>query len=201
MKVFETIYRNGGWGRGSGPGSAVEGLGPYHRYLQALLLEKRPKKIVDLGCGYFEPYARLDWQDADYVGIDLVEHCIKANKRYSAARRVFRLADWCNVDDLPDADLAICKDVLQHWCHADVCKGLARLSRYRICLITNSIVLGTLRVNGDIQNGDVRPLDLLLKPYSLLASACATYEVITNPQFDRKQMIVWEPRIHPFRAR
>src|SRR6185503_8651970 len=113
MNEFETIYESGGWGHGSGPGSAVEGLGPYHRYLQALLVEKRPKKVVDLGCGYFEPYSMIDWQDADYIGIDVVERCIKANLRYFETRRIFMLADWCNMEDLPEADLAICKDVLQ----------------------------------------------------------------------------------------
>jgi SAM-dependent methyltransferase len=197
MNVFKAIYEGGGWGHGSGPGSAVEGLGPYHRYLQALLLEKRPKKVVDLGCGYFEPYRMLDWQDADYIGIDVVERCIEANLRYSHSKRVFMLADWCNMQDLPEGDLAICKDVLQHWCHADVCKGLAKLSKYRICLITNSVILGIRRVNGDIPNGYTRPLDLLAEPYSLRASSCETYDVIANTEFDRKQILLWEPRIHP----
>jgi SAM-dependent methyltransferase len=197
MKIFEAIYQKGLWGKGSGPGSSVNGLAHYHDVLQKLLGDKRPGTVVDLGCGYFEPYAKLDWEDWYYVGIDIVERCIKANSLFSGPKRVFRIGDWSNMEDLPDADIAICKDVLQHWCHLDICRGLERLSRYPCCLITNSVILGSRPVNHDIPNGDVRPLDLLAKPYSLRVSACETYEVPANPEFDRKQTLLWEPQIKP----
>jgi len=197
VEVFEEIYRKGFWGKGSGPGSCFNGLAPYHNFLHRLLRDKCCGTVVDLGCGYFEPYAKLDWGDWIYIGIDVVERCIKANSIFAGPKRKFRVGDWRTMRDLPAADMAICKDVLQHWCHHDVCKGLERLSKFRCCLITNSVVLGSRRVNGEIANGDVRPLDLLAKPYSLRASACQTYDVPTNPEFDRKRILIWEPNLNP----
>jgi hypothetical protein len=197
MKIFETIYRRGFWGNGSGPGSDLRGLGPYSTFLEKLLRDKKPKRVVDLGCGCFEPYAELDWLGCNYIGIDVTKHCISRNAIYSGPTRSFKVGDWCNMEELPEADIAICKDVLQHWSHADVCKGLLKLCKYPCCVITNSIKLGTRRLNGDIFTGDVRPLNLLAPPYLIRASICQTYNVVTNPVLDEKQIIVWEPRLHP----
>ena len=124
----------------------------------------------------------------------MVEACIADNSRYANPNRTFLHGDWCNMDKLPDADFAICKDVLQHWCHADIRKGLTRLLKYRWVLITNSIVCGNRRLNAEISTGDVRALDLLQEPYSLQATESKIYEVITNCEPDLKLIFLWEPQ-------
>ena len=107
--------------------------------------------------------------------------------------RTFLQGDWCNMEHLPDADLAICKDVLQHWCNADILKGLRRLAKYRWVLLTNSIILGTQSVNSDIVTGDVRPVDLSHEPFSLFATERHRYQVLANQEFDLKEIFLWEP--------
>ena len=95
---------------------------------------------------------------------------------------------------LPKADLAICKDVLQHWSNLEVMKGLGILSKYRWVLLTNSIALGDRSTNGDIVTGDVRPLDLSKEPFSLCAAERHRYQVLTNAEFDLKEIFLWQPK-------
>jgi hypothetical protein len=153
--------------------------------------------VVDLGCGYFAPYAKTKWGACEYIGIDVVEKCIRRNLRYLTPKRTFLQRDWCEMEELPDADLAICKDVLQHWNHQDVCRGLERLSKYPFVLITNSIICGRRVVNGDIRTGGFRPLNVSLPPYSLRAKESKEYRVVTNVEMDRKLIFLWEPRKNP----
>jgi SAM-dependent methyltransferase len=155
--------------------------------------------VVDLGCGYFAPHADMDWGDCAYIGIDIVEKCARQNLRYSTPKRAFLCCDWCAMAELPQADLALCKDVLQHWNHHDVCRGLARLSKYPLVLITNSMECGGRVVNADIGTGGFRPLNVSLPPYSLRATQTRTYRVATNSEMDKKLIFLWEPRKNPAR--
>jgi hypothetical protein len=152
-----------------------------------------------LGCGYFSPYANVDWGDCEYIGIDVAEECIRQNLQYLTPKRAFVQCDWCNMAELPEADLALCKDVLQHWNHHDVCRGLARLSKYPLVLITNSIVCGQREVNGEIGTGGFRPLNVSLPPYSLRAKESHVYRVGTNSEYDEKLIFLWEPPKNPAR--
>jgi SAM-dependent methyltransferase len=194
--IFEKKYISKG--PGSDPGSMPEGLGPYHSFLSALLEDRRAKNIVDLGCGDFHPFAAFDWGAVSYTGIDVIGRCISANARYSNSSRQFIRADWLAMPNLPEGDLAICKDVLQHWSGADVHRGLVRLSKYPLVLIINSIVFAKRRANEPIRTGGFRPLNLLYEPYLLHASKAATYEVKTNVVPDTKLILLWEPRLNPF---
>lgn len=201
FEVFHSIYKRCEWGPGSGRGSLPGGLGPYYRFLQKVLNEKRPTSVVDLGCGFFFPYARLDWRKIRYLGIDVAEQCIAANNVYTSESRQFMRADWCNMENLPDADLAICKDVLQHWSDAEIRKGLSRLSKYSLVLVTNSISYGKKRSNSSILTGNFRPLNLMIDPYSLRSVDSETYNVVTSPIPDTKLIMLWSPQLCPYRER
>jgi SAM-dependent methyltransferase len=173
------------------------GLDAYLRFLQQILRTCRPSRVVDLGCGYFSPYANLDWGDCQYIGIDVAAKCIRQNLPYSTPKRAFVHRDWCNMAKLPEADLALCKDVLQHWSHHDVCRGLVLLSKYPLVLITNSMVCGRGVVNADIGTGGFRPLNVAKPPYSLRAKKSQVYRVKTNAEMDKKLLFLWEPRKNP----
>jgi SAM-dependent methyltransferase len=199
QELFQEIYDRKEWGSGSGPGSHPQGLGPYYDFLEHVLQTRRPARVLDLGCGYFAPYAHLDWGNVHYTGIDVVANCVRNNAAYATSGRMFLRDDWSAIRSLPDADLAVCKDVLQHWSHNDVCKGLLRLSKYPIVLITNSIAYKDDSVNQDIKTGGFRPLNLLLPPYSIRASESKQYRLVTN-RGDQKLMLLWQPRRNPLPA-
>ena len=179
--AFSNIYDTNAWGPGSGPGSGVGLITPYLSILQRTLDEMKPRRVVDLGCGYFEPYKNLDWSSCgEYLGVDVVERCIKDNHKYENEKRQFVCADWLTDKSLHDGDLVICKDVLQHLPHSDVLSGLRMLANYRWALITNSIILGGEPPNTDIIAGGCRPLNLLLAPYNLRPSKYETWCAYAN---------------------
>jgi SAM-dependent methyltransferase len=165
---FEAIYANNTWGQGSGEGSyAVHTLG-YVAFLQRFLAKHSIRTVLDFGCGDWQFSQSIDWGDVHYVGVDIVESVIKANqRRFGAANIEFRLRT--TDEPLPDADLLITKDVLQHWSNAKVQAFLPQLYRYRYALVTNCVNPRGPTVNGDIQDGDFRYLDLRLTPFNLNA--------------------------------
>src|SRR5690242_1582332 len=150
QNIFDGIYDNNAWTSGSGPGSMPDSLLSYIDFLTRFIEEKKPATVLDLGCGYFAPYEKVEWRDAHYLGMDVSARCINANQQYASEKRCFVCKDWLGLQELPKADFVICKDVLQHWSHAEVCNGLSKLSQYRYCLITNSVHLGNRTINCDI---------------------------------------------------
>jgi hypothetical protein len=67
---------------------------------------------------------------------------------------------------LPEADLLIAKDVLQHLDTRRIQWFLAATERYPRVLVTNTMDPAG-RTNAVIQNGQFRPVDLRLKPFSI----------------------------------
>lgn len=189
-RVFDHIYSAGQWGEGSGPGSLRSGLRPYKSFVQRMIELYRPQSVLDLGCGYFAPYADMDWPD--YTGLDVASAPIEANRRdYAGPGRRFEQRDWME-GELPYADLVLVKDVLQHWPDELVRRGLKRLSTCNRVIITNSAVLGQHTVNADIELGGCRPLNLLLPPFGLRRPADFTlFETPENRELDYKLALVF----------
>lgn len=189
--AFNDIYENHSWGSGSGPGSVAGLVAPYLTILQRTLDEMKPACVVDLGCGFFDPYKDLDWsQCGQYIGVDVVPQCIKSNRKYENECRRFVCADWLDSDTFHGGDLVLCKDVLQHLPHTDVMAGLRAIVNYRWALITNSVILGTEPPNTDIVAGGCRPLNLLLPPYNIRPSKYESWCAYGNMVPDVKLSIL-----------
>ena len=194
-KLFLDIYARNEWGTGSGPGSLPQTTGEYRDVVQRLLRDLRPCRVLDAGCGYFEPYAAIDWAGVDYLGVDVVPAVIEANStRFAREGRRFERRDLTDPAARPAPagfDLVLVKDVLQHWSAARVMPFLRYLSRFPRVLITNST--NRVAVNRDGPDGDFRALDVRLPPYCVPAREIGAYEVKSNPPLDWKTMLYWEP--------
>ncbi|WP_099864626.1 class I SAM-dependent methyltransferase [Pararhizobium haloflavum] len=166
---FEEIYRTAEWeGGGSGEGSHPVHTFGYRRFLGRFLRENAIRSVVDLGCGDWQFSRRIDWRGIDYQGFDVVPMVVEANqRRYGSDTIRFELAP--DFENLPQADLIIAKDVLQHWSNASILDFLPVLQRYRHALITNCVTPDGLSQNSDIADGDFRPVDLRLEPFSMAA--------------------------------
>lgn len=190
IEVFNDIYTSKAWGEGSGPGSHADGLAPYKSFLTRIINEHNIKSVMDCGCGHFGPYSDMDcWSDVDYTGIDVSELCHTLNLPLSNAHRIFLQGDFLDML-LPHADLVLCKDVLQHWSEDHIQQGLAKFREFPLALITNSVINGPEPVNGQIETGGYRPLNLFQKPFGLVPVDWDCYKVSTNVQDIKLMMLV-----------
>lgn len=174
---FESIYDLKVWGRGSGAGSVPRHCRPYRRYLERFLKERRIKSVVDVGCGDWQFSRLIDWRGIQYHGFDVAQSVVIENEaRFGASNISFTRMDAHDAI-LPDADLLIVKDVMQHWPDAAIFRFLPTIARYRYALITNGY---TGEAHKDIDVGDYRPLDLTRAPFSLPAEPVLDYTYPTR---------------------
>jgi len=173
-KIFTKIYNDGKWYAGSGSGSLPSNTIKYRKFLKEYIAKNNIKKIIDVGCGDWNFSKLMDWSGAKYMGIDVVEFLIKANKKkYENENIRFVCADAREIQ-LPEADLLILKDVLQHWSNKEIKKFLQKV---RSC--ENVLALNTCKgenLNEDILNGDMRPLDLGIEPFDYKIEELLRYE-------------------------
>ncbi len=191
-EAFSYIYEAKVWGcnsdgeGASGGGSVEETTRQYRKFLQDFFAVYEIRSVVDAGCGDWEFSKLIDWRNIHYVGYDIVDSVIKRNQaKYTSGNIHFIHADAIN-EDLPSADLLICKDVLQHLSNSDILAFLPQLKKYKYCLITNDVDPRTLTSsNPDIQSGGYRQVDLTKPPFFLMGKKVLTFESAYN----RKQVL------------
>ena len=164
--VFEFIYGRGVWSGGSGPGSDLANTVAYVGYVQTLIGRPDVRSVLDLGCGDWRFSRYLDLAGRAYLGLDVVPSVIAADTAaYGTDSIRFREADLTGPEPLPDCDLILCKDVLQHLSNRNVRRVLDKCGRARLVLITNDYHPDNL----DCGDGDTRPLDPTKSPFGFPA--------------------------------
>ena len=164
---FALIHRTNLWGAAeaaSGLGSELAATATVRTGLQDLLARYGVRRLLDLPCGEFAWMAAVDLTGIEYIGGDIVPDIVAVNRtRHAVPGRGFRRLDLLE-DDLPQADLVLCRDCLVHFSFANICCALQNLrasgARY---LLTTSFV--ELPENSDIDDGDWRPLNLQVAPF------------------------------------
>ena len=162
---FRDIYLLDAWGEGSGKGSTPDNTVAYREFLQEFLAAHGIRSVVDLGYGDWRFSCMIDWSGIEYLGIDAVPEVIDRNRREHGDRARFECRDVSSCE-LPRAELALVKDVLQHWPSDVIHSFVSRLSQYPYVLITNCSY-DHAQLNGDIGMGGFRPLDLTREPFGL----------------------------------
>jgi SAM-dependent methyltransferase len=184
--AFTQIYDSNAWGCGSGHSSPAYSA-PYMAMLADFMRNNGVRTVVDLGCGDWQHSRAMDWSGIRYRGFDVVESVIAANtKRFSSDTVTFHLLR--QMAELPDADLVICKDVLQHVPNADVAAHLdLLLHHYKFAIITNDISCtrdgcAEDNTNLDIPVGAYRQLQLDLPPFNRKVASLLQWP-ITDPPY------------------
>jgi SAM-dependent methyltransferase len=168
---FTNIYTEKTWGieNRSGGGSEVYNIIPYLDFLNGFLKKNNISSIIDLGCGTFMYFEEVNLEKISYTGVDIVKELIDLNNEtYGNDHIKFQHGNIVEME-YPDADLVICKHVMQHLQNDDVCKILEKLKKFRYCLLVDQIKSPT-PTNIDLPFGEDRPLDLLKPPFNLIAS-------------------------------
>lgn len=169
--VFSKIYDSNFWGSNeskSGPGSRISSTEKIRESLPKLFKKYGIKSVLDAPCGDYNWMKSVDKTGIEYIGGDIVDKIIRTNnKNYKDENTSFRVMDITS-NKIPQVDLIICRDCLQHLSHKNVKKALKNFkdSGSKYLLVTN--YPWTLD-NYDIKNGDFRPLNLLEKPFELPA--------------------------------
>jgi SAM-dependent methyltransferase len=171
MATFNGIYASGKWdrdrsGKGtSGPGSTVEITREYRAYVESFMKSHDVKSVVDAGCGDWSFASVMDWNGASYLGIDISSDVIKeVRQKYEKGNIKFEVGDV--TEDLPGADLLLCKDVLQHLPNDLIRKFIKnnlRKSKYKWAILTND----RGPENRDIKAGEHRTIDLTAPPFEV----------------------------------
>lgn len=188
--AFQSIYATHEWKGGSlsGPGSDPERTLEFRNFLENFIESKNIRSIVDFGCGDWTYAKLMDWKGAHYIGIDVVDTVVQRNRElYESARVQFLLRQSLDAP-MPQAELFVAKDVLQHLPTEDVHKVLAIASSYQYCIFVNDISHQRRRswrhawrwkdfcdVNVDIEPGGYRLLSLRDAPFYLDARIEFTY--------------------------
>lgn len=167
---FEDIYATNEWQHGSGEGSLAEHTQGYVAFLERFLQERGITSVVEMGCGDWQFSKDVQWGRASYQGFDVVQSVIAANQARHAREGVSFHFYSGEPAELPEAELLIVKDVLQHLSDRAVADFLPHISRYRYALLTNCVNPRGPTVHRDIADGDFRYLDLRLSPFKLQAT-------------------------------
>ncbi len=157
---MQQVYDLGLWGNGvsdfySGEGSHLEHIVyPYIAAVTSFLnaLEE-PIIICDLGCGDFNVGKKLISLAQKYIGVDIVPELIVFNKANFKHEKVSFQCLNIATDELPIADCAIVRQVLQHLSNAEIQAIIQKLSQYTYVIITEHIPNGNFTANLDIISG------------------------------------------------
>lgn len=183
-KVFTQIYDNATWGKNaagegfSGGGSLLNNCHVYIEYLEQFMASHNIKTVVDAGCGDWEFARYMNWSDINYIGYDVVGHVIEKNTRKYGAPNIRFVHANCITEDLPPADLLLCKHVLQHLTNEDILSFLPQLKKFKYCIITNEVYPDTLSSdNKDIAIGGGHKIDLTKSPFNIKGIKVFNYRI------------------------
>jgi SAM-dependent methyltransferase len=215
---FAQIYADNSWStqQRSGPGSDAKLTRPYARLIEDFIRRHDIRSVVDLGCGDWSFSRYIDWSGVDYVGIDIVPDLIDSlNRTYGRPGIRFLLGNIAD-QNLPQADLAISKDVLQHWPTEAILTFLPRLRTFKYAILTNDskVVCRSWRrlwtaeeifqPNIDIVAGDYRPIRLREPPFNLAAQPLGVVKMYVSkfpdpkrrPETEHKEVLLWSNPAH-----
>lgn len=171
QEVFRSIYLEDIWGNPetrSGWGSTTSGPNGTERIRAAIggiFKDFDVASILDAPCGDFNWMQHLDLGGRRYVGVDIVPEVVERNRLlFARPDRQFECADII-MDCLPEADLAIVRDVLIHLTNEQAVRALKNVlaSQPKYLLISN---YAKISHNGDTFTGGLRLYNLRHPPFS-----------------------------------
>ena len=192
---FARIYQTNLWFDAesrSGTGSNLDETAQLRASLPHLLRHLNTRRLLDVPCGDFNWMSHVDLSGIEYIGGDIVQPLIEANReRYESPARRFMKVDVIN-GPLPQADVILCRDCLVHFSFANIIAAFQTMkSSGAEYLLTTTFP--AREVNKDIVDGDWRPLNLEQSPFLLPAPIEVIVEGCTQEggAYADKALAVW----------
>jgi len=196
---FTEIYKRNIWNckeSRSGVGASSEQTAIIRIEIPRLVRELGIRSLLDAPCGDFNWMKDVSLGIERYIGVDIVEELIKANKeRYGDPRRHFVCLDLIR-DELPQAEIVLCRDCLVHLQFDQALDALRNFKRTGAKYLLTTTFIGR-RVNEEGSNKDSeffwRPLNLEVPPFNFPRPIKVIKEGCTecNSQFEDKCLGLW----------
>ena len=174
------VYEKNLWGSNethfySGIGSHdPEIIAPYINVVNSFLTSFKDSIVVcDLGCGDFNVGKELLKYTKKYIAVDIVNDLITHHKEIFKNKKLeFHCLDIAE-DDLPSADCALIRQVLQHLSNVEVQNVVSKLNAFKYIILTEHLPDENFKPNKNIISGQgIRlkkksGINLLLPPFNL----------------------------------
>lgn len=191
----------------SGPGSDLSQTEAIRREIPRILRSVNAKIFLDCPCGDYHWMNLVDLPVDQYIGGDVVAELAAENqRRYGNDTREFRSLNLLT-DELPKADVLLCRDCLVHLTDAEVRTALANIRRSGIAyLLTTTFPAQPANRDLESTRGSKpkwRPLNLQLPPYNFPAPLELINEHCTekNGRYPDKSLGLWRvadlPEVRP----
>lgn len=145
-QIFSDIYKNKKWGTDnkskfySGSGSDDEHSVQYVKVISDFIKHYNIKTVVDLGCGDFRIGKKITQvNQIEYIGVDVVEDLVKSNNKNFKENNIQFLYKNIVRDKIPDGDLCLCRQVLQHLSNNDIKTILNKCKKYTYFIVTEHL--------------------------------------------------------------
>jgi hypothetical protein len=171
-KKFEYIYRFNYWKGGkslskSGYGSELENTKQIIQSLNKFIQDYNIKTVLDIPCGDFHWFQKMQFNNLNYTGADIVSKMIELNNiKFKKKNINFTVLDLLN-DDLGDYDLIFIRDCLIHFNDKEIFKALRNISKTKSKYFATTSYLNSKFNNESKLVDNWRPLNLMIDPFKL----------------------------------
>lgn len=145
-EIFSDIYKNRKWGTDnksefySGSGSDDEQSMQYIKVISDFIRHHNIKTVVDLGCGDFRIGKRItELNPVAYTGVDVVEDLVDYNNKNFKEDNIQFLYRNIVRDKIPDGELCLSRQVLQHLSNDDIKTILNKCKKYKYFIVTEHL--------------------------------------------------------------
>ncbi len=199
---FNEIYDKKEWTQWGDIRSYLLLPGGLGQQLPELLAQLGVKSMLDIPCGDLHWMREVELGIERYIGADVVDELVHANRDWSVDRvdMEFVRADLVE-DSLPNVDLIFCRDCLVHFCFDDIRAALRNIQESGATWLMTT-TFPSRRGNLEIETGEWRPLNLERPPFRFprpaqLFNERCPYE---NGRYSDKSLGLWKlADLGPFR--
>lgn len=149
-EAFTKVYESGAWGSvdaegmpNSGLGSRGEYVAQWCSFIDAQFRNHGVASVADLGCGDLLVGTAMARMGYIVTGVDVADPVASWSQRRQGKERVRFVHADLTKDQLPGADAAILRQVLQHLTNSEVKAALANIQQtYPLVFITEHVYTG-----------------------------------------------------------
>lgn len=148
----------------SGPGSSIGETVMVVDIVSSVIRRHGIRKILDVPCGDFNWMTKVNMDGVLYHGADILDELILTNAvKYGSGSREFSVINLLK-DELPMADLIVCRDCLVHFSYRHIRRALKNIKKSGATYLLTTTFPNS--INSNITTGDWFMLDLEAPPFS-----------------------------------